>query len=209
MVFRAEKRAIRGVGEHELSDGNIIRILEMDDESQYADETVHEIWKLRPSERQWIKIHGEEVPIPRRQKAYGRDYAFAGQTSKADPIPLVLQPYLEWAQQNVCATLNGLLLNWYDGALKEYIGAHHDDDRQLVAETPIVTLSLGEDRIFRLSRYEATAGKLRPVEHVDTVVYSGSGIEIPLQTNSAWKHSVPYFVRYKRRRISITLRAFR
>jgi alkylated DNA repair dioxygenase AlkB len=208
MVIRAEKRTIRGVGEHELSDGNVVRILEMTEESQYDDKALNEIWVLRPVEKQWIKIHGEEVAIPRRQKAYGRDYAFAGQTSKADPTPPVLLPYLQWAQTNICSELNGLLLNWYDGKLKEYIGAHHDDSRQLMPETPIVTVSLGEDRIFRLSRYEFMEGKLRPVEHVDTVVYSGSAIEIPLTTNSAWKHSVPNFVRYKGRRMSITLRSF-
>ena len=43
-----------------------------------------------------------------------------------------------------------MLLNWYDAAQRHYIGAHRDSTVGLVSGAPIVTISLGATRTFRL-----------------------------------------------------------
>ena len=61
-----------------------------------------------------------------------------------------LLPVLEWSRSEIHDGLNGVLLNWYDGTLGHYIGKHRDSTTNMVSGTPIVTVSLGEARVFRL-----------------------------------------------------------
>jgi alkylated DNA repair dioxygenase AlkB len=105
--------------------------------------------------------------------------------------------------------LNGLLLNWYDARLGHYIGPHSDAFQDLVPQSPIVTISLGETRVFRLSQTRTLEGIRRQVYRFDLRATHGSVIILPWRTNLAWKHAVPRSRRYVARRISITLRAFR
>ena len=93
-----------------------------------------------------------------------------------------------------------MLLNWYDGRLRHYIGPHHDSTKDMVKDAPIVTISLGEERIFRLSHPQT---KRRDFPAHDETVFI-----MPYEANLAWKHAVPHFARWRGRRISITIRAF-
>lgn len=99
--------------------------------------------------------------------------------------------------------LNGLLLNWYQGP-DHHIGPHRDNTTDLVEGSPIVTISFGEQRTFRLEpvgRGDSSA--------VDFVTGEGTVLVLPWDTNQAWKHSVPSDPkRYRGRRISVTARAF-
>ena len=63
------------------------------------------------------------------------------------------------------------------------------------------TISLGEQRTFRLTRKE-TKGRR------DFPATDGAVFVTPWETNLAWKHQVTKSARGKGRRISITLRAF-
>ncbi len=165
--------------------------------------TFEALWSLQPRERPWIVIHGRRVQIPRNQQAYGADYAFSGQVSRALPVPELLVPYLGWAREAVDERLNGLLVNWYDAATADYIGAHHDKTKGLVTGSPIVTISCGASRTLRLSRGRGANREVR-----DFPAVAGSVFVMPWDTNREWKHEVPHFARDTGRRISITLRAF-
>ena len=146
-------------------------------------------------------MHGRPVKTPRWQQAYRADYHYTGRTNTALPVPAILEPLHHWARQAIDDRLNGLLLNWYDGALGHYIGPHHDSTKNMVTGAPIVTVSLGEQRIFRL-----TNPKLKVKR--DFLADAGTVSIMPYDTNLAWKHSVPKLARNRGRRISITLRAF-
>src|SRR5262249_12809988 len=141
---------------------------------------------------------------PRWQKAYGKDYRFSGGKAEADGVPALLAPFLAWAREQVEPRLNGLFVNWYDGDQGHYIGPHHDDTRDLVRGTPIVTISLGEERIFRFT----LPGEGPAPRRKEVLISPGSVVVIPWDTNGVWKHSVPRKARYTGRRISVTVRAF-
>jgi alkylated DNA repair dioxygenase AlkB len=162
-----------------------------------------EAWRLRPADRAVIRMLGKNLPIPRHQQAYGKDYQFSGKTSVAQPVPPLLEPLLGWACETVDPRMNGLLLNWYDGP-DQYIGAHHDSVKQLADRVPIVTLSFGETRTFRLTKRGPDGGSLRE----DFPAPNGTAFVLPRDTNDAWKHAVPRSTRYAGRRISVTIRAF-
>jgi alkylated DNA repair dioxygenase AlkB len=141
------------------------------------------------------------VPIPRWQQAYGRDYHFSGTVNQALPVPEILAPFLVWVGEAIDAQLNGLLLNWYAAEKGHYIGAHRDSRQGLVPGSPIVTISLGDTRTFRL-RVPKEKG------FIDFEASHGAVFVMPWQTNLSVKHEVPRTSSATGRRISITARAF-
>ncbi len=160
------------------------------------------LWRLHPEEYHIITIHGRSVATPRWQQAYGADSYDTGRTNRALPVPAACRPILAWSREVVHGELNGLLLNWYDGQLGHCIGPHHDSTKDMVVGAPIVTISLGEERIFRLSHPETKRRR-------DFSACDGTVFVTPYATNLAWKHAVPRFARWRDRRISITIRAFK
>ncbi len=168
----------------------------------YTDNCLFEkLWKLHPQEFHNIKIHGQLVKTPRWQQAYNKDYYYTGNINKALPLPILINPFLEWTKSVIDARLNGILVNWYDGSKRHYIGKHQDSTTGIISGTPIVTISLGETRIFRL-RSKTKSG------YRDFLAENRSVFIMPYETNKIWTHEVPYFKNYQGRRISITLRAF-
>ena len=162
-----------------------------------------DLWDLKPSERPWIMIHGRLVQTPRWQQAYEQDYRFSGRVSTAVPVPQLLLPLWNWIQQAVDPRLNGLLLNWYEGATADYIGAHHDKTNGIIAGSSIVTISFGAARNFRLTRGKALDRQVRNLEAI-----AGTVFVMPWDTNKSWKHEVPHRKSDSGRRVSVTFRAF-
>jgi alkylated DNA repair dioxygenase AlkB len=163
-----------------------------------------ELWNMHPPAFHEIKMFGRSVKTPRWQQAYGQDYHYSGRVNKALPIPPLLRLFLGWSQDNIATGLNGLLLNWYDGRRGHYIGPHRDSVANMIPEVPIVTISLGDERIFRLRPWPA---KLKS-EPVDFPAQNGTVFVMPYETNRAYTHEVPPSNRHLKRRISITVRGF-
>lgn len=160
-----------------------------------------EIWNAHPEQYHTLKIHGKEVLTPRWQQAYGKNYRYTGAKNNALPIPDFLRVFLDWSKEHIDERLNGLLLNWYDGTKGHYIGAHRDDTRDLEKDSPVVTISLGQERIFRMRPYKQKGFK-------DITIRNGEVIVVPWNTNTKWTHEVPNFKRFDGKRISITARAY-
>lgn len=185
----------------ELPGGYALELAALPERLRAEGETFERLWGLHPPQRPRLTLSGRSVTLPRWQQAYGRDYRFSGSVSRALPVPDALQPYLAWARTAIDSRLNGLLLNWYaDG--EDYIGPHSDDTRDLQSDSPIVTIALGAERVFRL--HPRGGGR-----RVDLLLASGRAVILSWGTNRAFKHSVPRSRRVADRRMSITLRAFR
>src|SRR5512135_3716486 len=186
---------------HTLEDGSLFFCGTLPEQLRVDADGFETLWRLHPEEYHIIKMHGRLVATPRWQQAFGADYYYTGRTNRALPLPDECLPILAWSRDVVDGKLNGLLLNWYDGQLKHYIGPHNDETIGLVEGAPIVTISLGEERIFRLSHP-------RTKRRRDFAACDGTVFITPYETNLAWKHGVPHSARRRGRRISITLRAF-
>jgi alkylated DNA repair dioxygenase AlkB len=159
------------------------------------------LWRLHPEEFHEIQMVGRPVKTPRWQQAYGRDYHYTRQTNRAMPVDPLLAPLLDWVRAAIDPRLNGLLVNWYDGEQGHYIGPHRDSPTDLVVGAPIVTISFGEERTFRLRPYKAKG-------HQDFPASDGVVFVLPYETNRAWTHEVPSRQGERGRRISVTARAF-
>jgi alkylated DNA repair dioxygenase AlkB len=163
-----------------------------------------ELWAIHPPDFHEIKMHGKLVKTPRWQQAYGADYHYTGTTNRALPVPALLEPVHAWARAQIDERLNGLLLNWYDAEHAQYIGKHRDSIANMVTGAPIVTMSFGAERVFRLRPWRKDV----PAEIRDFAATDGSVFVMPWETNRSWTHEVPHNARSEGRRISITLRAF-
>jgi alkylated DNA repair dioxygenase AlkB len=159
------------------------------------------LWSIHPQEFHEIKMHGRPVKTPRWQQAYGADYRYTGNVNRALPLVPPMPEWLAWARERFDPRLDGILLNWYDGTAGHYIGKHRDSDINRVEGSPIVTLSFGEARMFRMRPWRAEG-------FVDVPATNGSVIVIPWETNRAFTHEVPASKKALGQRISVTIRAF-
>lgn len=159
------------------------------------------VWDLHPTDYHEIRVPGGVQKTPRFQQAYGVDYHYTGRVNKALPVPDLIRPLITWAKTSVDSRLDGVLLNWYDGSLRHYIGKHRDSIKNMVRGAPIVTLSFGEKRVFRLRPWKGAG-------FIDFPAENGTVFVMPYATNLAFTHELARGTKFQGRRISVTLRAF-
>eukprot|EP00798_Chlamydomonas_sp_ICE-L_P010697 gene10697-12393_t len=190
------------------------------------------LWACHPPERGVVIIFGKKIPTPRWQQPYLRPYKFSGIIHAGLPLPSEFGPYLDWGNSLSCVQafggFNGLLVNWYQVGNKggndymgahlddeneldgnDYMGAHSDDEKELVVGAPILSISLGQERIFRVSSKPQT-----PKLSQDFVMPGSSYIIMGgPKMQAQYKHAVPKVNGAKGkglgRRINITFRVFK
>ena len=120
-------------------------------------EELESLWRERPVEATRGMIMGREVAFPRRTCAYGQDYKYTGQTQVAVQFehahPLVRTAAESMSAVNSLEGLNAALVNWYEASDGEYMGAHSDDERALVRQAPVVSLSWASQGHYRRFRF--------------------------------------------------------
>jgi alkylated DNA repair dioxygenase AlkB len=193
---------LNGFEGHALGGGDTFWVGTLPSALMFDKSQFETLWNLHPEHKIKIRMHGRQVETPRYQQAYGVSYHYSGQKNEALPIPPVLASLLDWAAQSVDGRLNALLLNWYDGALGHYIGHHRDSTKNMIEGCPIVTISFGEERIFRLRPWRGTDKS----KHIDFRATNGSVFVMSYETNQRWTHEVPPSRRWRGNRISVTIR---
>lgn len=167
----------------------------------------NELWNLHPNEYNKVQIMGRIVDTPRWQQSYMRPYAYSGLVHNALPLPQQFQPFLDWANQlEGLPTFNQALINWYQNG-HHYIGPHSDDTRQLVTDSPILSISLGQSRTFRI-RDKTTKSIVRDIE-----MTHGSYIVMCGKMQEKYTHEVTKVLGKKGenlgKRINVTFRVFK
>jgi len=164
------------------------------------------LWCLHPEEYGEARYMGKIVKTPRWQQNYCRPYFYSGMMHEALSLPEEFQPFLAWANTLYTEwTFNQVLINWYlDGS--HYISKHSDNEKQIVPLSPIVSLSLGQSRCFRVRRKEDDAVTLE-VDMPDRTYLAMCGA-----MQQRFLHEVPKVTGAKgygmSRRINITFRVF-
>lgn len=113
------------------------------------------LWNLHPEEKGKIMTPKGIVITPRWVQSYGNDYKFTGLNHKAKKhMPPSIQILLDWVNTLPYAKehlFNQVLINWYANG-HHYIGAHSDNEKQFHDNAPIVSISLGASRNFRIRK---------------------------------------------------------
>jgi alkylated DNA repair dioxygenase AlkB len=195
------ERAYEGLDAESFADGLCIHRGRLPDDLILDARDFQALWNLHPDEFPLLRIHGRLVKTPRWQAVFGSPYHYTGILHAAAPVPAAIRPYLEWTKSVVEPRANGIVVNWYDGALGHYIGRHRDSTKNMIVAAPIVTISFGQSRTMRFRRWRGHTVHDIQVHHGDVTV-------IPYATNLAWTHEVPRSAKLLGKRISITLRAF-
>ena len=145
-----------------LSVGNITKELTSID--------FEKMWELHPGPSS-VMMYGKMVEVPRFQESYDEPYEFSGTVRPAVTLPEILKPFSEYINTLGFGKFNQKFCNWYINGLS-YIGAHRDDERQIIPGTPIVSISLGATRKFRIRCYK-TKKIIIDVELIHGMVVNG------------------------------------
>lgn len=162
-----------------------------------------ELVSLKPEHKGHVVIFGKTVEIPRYQQLFGNaSYAFAGIEVKPEPMDNeFLRKVLDFVNARETHHYSGILVNWYpDG--DHYIGAHSDDERDLVKGAPIYSFSFGATRTFRF--HEKKGGS----KVMDVPLNDGTMVAMCGDCQKEFKHSVPKTKSCNNMRINLTVRAF-
>lgn len=148
-----------------------------------------------------IFIYGKPVKVPRLMCWYGDPgayYRYSGVDHQPRPwIPELLEIRQKVEQQCRC-TFNSVLANLYrDG--KDSMGCHADDEKELGVNPVIASLSLGEERLFKLHHKKRKQTYDINLAHGDLLVMAGT-------CQKHWMHSVPKTKLHKTPRINLTFR---
>ena len=164
-----------------------------------------------------VKVFNKWVDIPRQHAAYGDEgleYTFSHNRMKAKPWTEL--PQLLKIKEDVEKVLNDkikfnfVLVNFYEDGNK-YMGEHRDDEKELVKEAPIASVSLGQERDFVFKHKDAKNCKVLSADRqqLKMVLQNGSLLVMNHPTNSYWLHSLPKRKMVAGARINLTFRVMK
>ncbi len=146
-------------------------------------------------------IFGKHI-ITKRKVAWYADGNYPYHYSNTTKVPLAWTPELlalkTLAEEKAGVSFNSCLLNLYhDG--DEGMGWHRDDEKTLLRDSPIASLSFGAERRFDL-RHIGTK------EKVQLVLETGSLLVMKGTTQTHWHHALPKTKKVKIPRVNLTFR---
>ena len=148
-----------------------------------------------------IFIFGKWVKVPRLMCWYGDPdayYQYSGVNHQPRLWTTELQSVRKKVEQQCQCAFNSVLANLYrDG--RDSMGCHADDEIELGLNPVIASLSLGDERLFKLHHKKRKETLDMILGHGDLLVMAGS-----LQHH--WLHSVPKTKKIKTPRINLTFR---
>jgi alkylated DNA repair dioxygenase AlkB len=146
-------------------------------------------------------MFGKEF-ITKRKVAFYADnaieYTYSSKTKKGimwSPVLLKLKTLVE---SYTNAKYNACLLNLYHNG-EESMGWHSDDEKEIVTDSSIASLSIGVARRFSF-KHKVTK------EKIDCLLESGSLIEMKGMIQKNWWHALPKSKKVIEPRINLTFR---
>jgi alkylated DNA repair dioxygenase AlkB len=155
-----------------------------------------------PFEREAPVMFGRPIPVRRASCAIGEPgarYRYAGVQREALPWPTGFEPLRARIEQAAGARFDFALCNRYDDG-EVAMGWHADDERELVPDAPIASLSLGAARAFALR-----LGREGPA-CVTVTLAPGSLLVMEGATQRHYQHRVPPRKACREARINLTFR---
>lgn len=160
-----------------------------------------------------MKIFGSWHAIPRKQAAYGDEglsYTFSGVTVHPKTWTPVLTEIKERVEFEVGRKFNFVLVNRYKNG-QQHIGEHRDDEKDLLPDSPIASVSFGQERefVFRHEDLHFRRKRADQIPPVKLMLKHGSLLVMNSPTNKFWYHSLPVRKTATKPRINLTFRQMR
>ena len=146
------------------------------------------------------KIQPKENKTFHYQQAYGKDYSINNQLLVSQPIPEEFFEIINYYSKLYHCDFNMILINWYPNG-SYYIRSHSDNEKQIINNSPIVSISYGETRKFVTENIHTSEKRSYILENYDTIAMLGT-------FQHEYKHSVPKQPEITKERINVSLRCF-
>jgi len=165
--------------------------------SHYYDELFNKIsW-----EQDRVMMFGKEI-ITKRKVAFYSDplisYTYSGKLKIGLPWSQELLVIKELLESLTKSKYNACLLNLYHNG-DESMGWHSDDEKEIITESSIASLSLGAERKFSF-KHKATK------ERISVLLENGSLLEMKGSIQKNWWHALPKSKKIIAPRINLTFR---
>jgi len=140
-----------------------------------------------------IQIYGKQVRIPRQQVWMGDQTssymysgkAFAPQDWRQDVLQIKTR-----IESLVDHPLNSVLINHYRNG-QDSVSWHSDNEPELNATAPIVSLSLGATRRFDLRETSTTGAPSKRARRYHLALAHGDVLVMSSETQRYWQHQIP------------------
>ncbi|XP_077995909.1 DNA oxidative demethylase ALKBH2-like [Glandiceps talaboti] len=156
-----------------------------------------------------VNIFGKWHNIPRKQVAHGDTgltYTFSNNCIPARPWIPFLTEIRDKITQVTGQKFNFVLINRYNDG-NDHMGAHRDDEKDLVPTASIASLSLGQARDFVFQHANSRGNRAsRDLPPITIELQHGSLLMMNHPTNVYWYHSLPRRKRASLPRINMTFR---
>lgn len=168
-----------------------------------------------PWQQPQVRVYGRSHSVPRLScwlADPGCDYTYSGLRHTAHPFTTPLQQLREHLEQQLGCSLNSLLLNRYRNG-NDRMGWHADDEPELEASAPIVSLSLGASRSLRF-RPRPRPARGQPALAAGEAplaleLADGDLLVMEAPTQLHWQHALPERRRLLAQRLNLTFRQIR
>jgi alkylated DNA repair dioxygenase AlkB len=146
-------------------------------------------------------IFGKHIITKRKVAWYadhGVSYTYSNTTKHALPFTKEIMQLKKIVEDKTGFPFNACLLNLYhDG--NEGMAWHSDDEKELVKQGCIASLSFGAERKFMLKHKQTK-------ETVSIILENGSLLSMKDDTQSHWLHQLPKSLKIKQPRVNLTFR---
>lgn len=193
-----------------FNNDTVVNILPMDGEAYYygriinpqqAQHYLHQLLTTIGWKNDETFIFGKHIVTGRKVAWYGdKDYAYtySNTTKQALPWTSALTALKEMVEQKSGTTFNSCLLNLYHHG-DEGMSWHSDDEKTLVKNAAIASVSLGAERKFSL-KHKITK------QVISVMLEPGSLLVMEGTTQTNWLHCLPKSKKVKHPRINLTFR---
>jgi alkylated DNA repair dioxygenase AlkB len=154
-----------------------------------------------PWKQDEVVMFGKKIMTKRKVAWYadaGINYTYAGVKKSGLQWTEPLLKIKQKVEAITGANYNACLLNLYHEG-EEGMGWHRDNEKEIVAESSIASVSLGAARKFAFKH--ATTN-----ERIDIELENGSLLDMKGAIQHHWYHSLPKSMRIKQLRINLTFR---
>src|SRR6476620_1879549 len=155
-------------------------------------------------ENEEVVIFGKHIVTKRKVAWYGDSsclYTYSNTTKRALAWTKELTPLKQKVEELAGTKYNSCLLNLYHNG-EEGMGWHSDDEKEMIKNAAIASLSLGAERRF-LFRHKLNK------QTISLQLENGSLLVMKGTTQSYWQHSIPKSTRILLPRINLTFRIFK
>jgi alkylated DNA repair dioxygenase AlkB len=179
-------------------------------EDFFSKEESNNIYKELTETIQWqqeqVKMFGKAIDEPRLTALYGdqgKSYTYSGKTMRPKSWSAALKLIKERIEKETGVEFNSCLLNLYRNG-KDSNGWHQDNEKELVKEPIIASISFGETRPFQLKHIENKA-----LDKIHIPLTHGSFLLMKGTTQHKWKHQIPKTTKQIDPRINLTFRVIK